>query len=237
METTETQVSPEASTETVEAQPEMVTDTETTIESPATYADGKFNSVGELEKSYGELQSMTSKKMAEMSETMKAFVGAPEAYEFNEGYVTEGNQAMADMLGAWGQENQMSNDGLNSLVSKYNEYQHTANEATMKAEYEKLGENGGERIKTAREFLEANYGAELTKAAASSFNSAAGIELIEKMIAGTKSPTVAPQQAAPFANKEKIHEMRFAKDEFGVRKMENSEYRNMVIKLEAAIQK
>lgn len=219
----------EVTTETApETTPEMTTETTETIESPATYADGKYQSVGELEKGYLELQSTFSKKMG-------AFSGAPENYEFNEGFVTEDNQGLADMLTEWGRENQMNNDGLNSLVGKYNEYQAAQKEAMIADEFSKLGENAKTRIDNARSFLEANLGEEMTQGLAANMNSAVAIEAIEKLISLTKSPQVAPTQAQAGIDAEKVKAMRFAKDEFGNRKMEDPKYREKVLALEAQL--
>ncbi len=217
-------VNPETTTETAE----MTTENIETIESPATYANGKYNSVGDLENGYTELQSTFSKKMG-------AFSGAPENYEFNEGYVSESNQGMADMLSTWGQENQMNNDGINSLVGKYNEYQAHQHDASVDAEYAKLGENAGDRIDAARGFLEANLGKEMTGVLSNSMNTAGAIEAIEKLISMSKSPSVASPESTSHASKEKAEQMRYAIDDNGNRKMEDPKYRQMVLGMEAAL--
>ena len=235
METTETN-SPEAttaevaeSTETEESsQQEMTTEEVETIESPATYADGKFNSVGDLEKSYLELQSTFSKKMG-------AFSGAPEAYEFREGAVSEENQDLANMLGEWGKDNQMSNEGLNSLIGQYNEFQAQQHDAKIDAEFKKLGENANDRITSAKSYLEANIGVEATEALAANMNTAAAIEAVERLISLNKSQKPADLVGDVSVNKEKIREMRFAVDEHGQRKMEDPAYRQRVLKLEAGL--
>ena len=222
----ETAAIPSESTETSEV--EMTTEVVETVESPATYADGKYNSVGELEKGYTELQSTFSKKLG-------AFSGSPEAYEFADGSITEGNQGLADMLGEWGLENQMSNDGINGLIGKYNEYNQTKHDANIDAEFAKLGADADTRIGNARSYLEANLGVEATQALAGSMNSAASIEAIEKLIALNKSPQVAAVQGGDIVTTDKLHEMRFAIDEHGNRKMEDPKYRAKVLAAESGL--
>ncbi len=223
---------PSESTETSEATQEvaMVVDSESQpeIQQETTYANGKFTSVGELEKSYGELQSTFSKKMG-------AFEGNPEAYEFAEGTVTEDNQALADMLGGWGMENQLSNDGINSLVGKYNEFHETQRASAMDAEFAKLGDDANARIDNARSFLEANLGKDQTEALAANMNTAGAIEAVEKLISMTKQPSVAPTEVASMVGKEALNKLRFALDEFGNRKMNDPAYRANVLKQEARL--
>ena len=213
-----------------ETAPAMTTNETVEVDSPATYADGKFQSVSDLENSYLELQSTFSKKLG-------AFQGAPEAYEFNEGFVNEDNQGLADMLTGWGTEHQLSNDGLNSLVSQYNEYNSKQKEQSIQEEFKKLGSDATARIDNARSFLEANLGPEATQGLAANMNTAAAIEGIEKLIAMTKAPKVAPSEAQSQLNEAKIKEMRFARDEYGNRKMENPEYRKKVLAMESQLKR
>ena len=231
METSET-TSPEAVEATESTDVAMTVEesaeTEQVIEQETTYADGKFKSVGDLENSYKELQSTFSKKLG-------AFEGAPENYEFNEGFVTDENQELADMLSGWGAENQLSNDGLNSLVSQYNEHLATQQGAAIDAEFGKLGDDAQVRIDNARSFLDANLGEEQTRALAANMNTAGAIEAVEALIAMTKQPKVAAQDAQPNLNADKIHEMRFALDEHGNRRMEDPAYRQRVLKMEQGI--
>lgn len=207
----------------------MVTDDVAIVESPATYANGKYQSVGELESAYTELQSTFSKKMG-------AFSGAPEAYEFPEGSIDPSNQPLADMLGEWGKENQMSNDGINGLIGKYSEFQATQKEAAINDEFAKLGDDAAVRIDNAKNFLEANLGNEATSALAANMNTAAAIEAIEKLITMSKTPGVAPAQGSPNLSKDAIREMRFAVDDNGRRKIEDPAYREKVLKLESGLQ-
>lgn len=223
----EAATAPVPSVENTETAPAMTTDE--TVEVGATsYADGKYDSVGELEKGYTELQSAFSKKMG-------AFQGAPEAYEFAEGSVTEENQGLADMLGEWGLENQMSNEGINALIGKYTEFSASNREAAINDEFAKLGTDGTARVNKARTFLEANLGEDATRALGASMNTAAAIEAIEKLITMSGTTPVAPSQAESFVNKAKTEELRYAVDEHGHRKMDDPAYRAHVLKLEAAL--
>ena len=152
-----------------------------------------------------------------------------------EGFVTEDNQGLADMLSGWGSENQLSNNGINSLISKYNEDNAGAKEEAINAEFAKLGEDASARIDNAKSFLEANLGVELTQGLAANMNTASAIEGIEKLISMSKAPKVAPSETTPFADKEKTESMRYALDDNGNRKMEDPKYRQMVLAMEAKL--
>jgi len=136
--------------------------TETTGETPTlSYADGKFTNVGDLEKSDVELQSTFSKKLG-------GFEGAPEEYTFSvDG--SESNET-SEALTAWGKENQLSNDGINSLYNavseldaKRSEAQAEADKAYVTEQKEALGTNADTRIKNATDWVNANNGTEAAK--------------------------------------------------------------------------
>jgi len=217
-------VSPEATEAPIEA---TVTEESGEQISETSYVDGKFKSVSALEDSYKELQSTFSKKLG-------AFEGSPEdGYSYGEGEIAGNDKAMLDMLGEWGTEQQLSQQGFEGLATKYNDFNAAQRAAGIDAAYKELGENADRRLENARNFLVANLGEEQTTALATQMNTSASIEAIEKLIALTKSPQTAPVQATEAVSAEKLNAMRYAVDEHGNRKMDNPSYRKQVIEAEA----
>ena len=206
-------------------QVEATTIDETTGETTETsYLDGKYKSVSDLESGYKELQASYSKKLG-------GFDGAPEQYTRPES-VQEGDQTF-EFVSKWGAENQLSDKGLSSLIEGYNEHMQTQQEAYQKEQLKALGDNAEERIKNAADWVKGNLGEDYMEALNSTFVGAKGIEAIEKLKEMTtqSTPTQAPVATAP--DRETLQAMRFAKDEFGNRKMSvDPKYRAKVIALE-----
>jgi len=215
-----------------EAQGESTT--EATETPSVNYANGKFTNVGDLEKSYLELQSTFSSKLG-------AFEGAPEEYAFSqEGF--EANE-MTDALTAWGKENQLSNDGLNSLYGKLTELdagrteaETQAEQAYIKEQTEALGTNATTRIKNASDWVRANIGEEAAESINQMWGGAKGVEAIEKIMKMSQGavPTTAPAQE--HITKEKVDQMQFAKDQYGNNKMDDPAYAAKVRALRLQLQ-
>jgi len=199
---------------TVEA---TVTDTTTGETTETTYAEGTFKSVSDLEKGYTELRSSYSKKLG-------GFDGAPEAYKYNEEFVKN------DFIDKWGAENQLSQTGLESLVTGYEASQNEQMEAYQAEQIKALGDTAQERMTNVNDFLNANLG----EAHGVDVQSAKGIEGIEKLIAMTKQTAPATQESRPTMDKEQVKAMRFAVDKnSGERRMSvDPEYRAKVEALE-----
>lgn len=197
------------------------------------YADGKFTNVGDLEKSYLELQSTFSKKLG-------GFEGAPEEYSFShEGF--EANET-SEALTAWGKEHQLSNDGINSLYgalseldAKRNEAQTESEKAYVKEQTEALGTNADSRIKNASDWVRANIGEEAADSINQMWGGAKGVEAIEKIMKMSQGavPTTAPAQE--HITIEKVNAMQFAKDDYGNLKMDNPKYAAKVRELRASL--
>lgn len=214
----------DGSTEQVEA----TTVDETTGEavSETTYANGKFKSVSDLEKSYMEAQKFISQKLG-------GFEGSPEAYELPEGY--ESNQ-LTDALTQWGLDNSLSNEGLNGILEAIN----TANESEVTAyrnsQIEALGKDADIRIKNATDWVRSNLGEEAVEGVNSMWVGAKGIEAIEKMMKLSQGTSPAQAPANTTIDADKLKAMRFAKDEFGNRRMSSDPaYRQKVLEAEAAL--
>jgi len=214
--------------QTTETPSESTETTENTEGTPTTYMQGKYNSISALEQGYTELQSTFSKKTAEFSEAMGGRIGAPEAYEMNEGLDA------SDSLQAYARENQFSNEALNGLVEFYNSDRATASEAFYAEQKELLGKDADTRLNNVQDWAKANLGADAMDAFKGMINSAASVEMFEsimKMNSGTAPAKVA--QPKTMVDKDTIHEMRFAKDNFGRRRMSSdSTYRSKVEAME-----
>lgn len=224
-----TQVSPTESTETVEQEQTGSVETEQTEQDDGIVYAGKYKSVSDLEKAYSELQSSYSKKLG-------AFEGSPEEYARPEG-IEEGDSSF-DFITQWGKDNNLSQDGLESLIGQFKEQATEQYEAQQKeyiqGEMEKLGKDADYRIKNATDWVSANLGEDFVGAINDMLPGAKGIEAIEKLMKTTSAQT--PTEASPTKSldMEQIKGMRFAKDEFGNRKMSvDPAYRKRVEALEA----
>lgn len=223
MEETSTQTT-EATTQQGEATTEatVIDDNGATI-SETTYLDGKYKSVSELEKGYRELQSSYSKKLG-------AFEGAPEAYELAEGI--ESNSRI-EALQEWGKENQLSNKALNEIIQMDIEKQQAEMAEYIISEKAKLGSNADARLQNVTDWAKANFGEDAIGPLGDMLTSAEGVKLFEKIIKASQGTAPAPSQPAQKVDAEQIRQMRFAKDEYGNRRMSSDPaYRAKVIALE-----
>ena len=216
----------EAQTVQTEGSEATTVDQSTGESTETSYANGKFKAVSELEKGYLELQKSYSQKLGK-------FDGAPEEYSLNEGFESVGT---AETLMAWGKENQLSNDGLNSLIAKMTEAETASVSAYKTQQMEALGKDATTRIANATDWVRANLGEDAVEGINSMWVGAKGIEAIEKIMKlsqGT-APTVAP--ARPAVDADSLRAMRFAKDEFGNRRMETDPaFRQKVLEAEASL--
>ena len=224
-ESQEAQATTEGSTETTESATVVDSSTGETV-SETTYANGKYKSVSDLENGYAEAQKFISSKLG-------GFEGAPESYELGEG--VEAN-AVTDALSQWGLENSLSNEGLNSVLNVLSEAETAQANAYRESQVEALGKDADTRIKNATDWVKANLGEEAVEGVNSMWVGAKGIEAIEKMMKLSQGTAPAEQPANTFADAEKLKAMRFAKDEYGNRRMSSDPaYRDMVLKAEAAM--
>lgn len=215
-----TETTPSATTEST-----TVTENGEATEQVTTYMNGKYNSVSELEKGYENLH----KKFG-------SFSGAPEEYSIAEGVEYNSEHPLLAQIQAFGKENSLSNEGYNSLVNVLleNEKANVAEqEEQVKQVMKDLGPNANERIQNIDDFINANMEADdnMKGLLDSAKEQPGGVELIEAFISMTKKTTPASEQvAAPIKtyNKEELHKMQFAKDDYGNRKMNDPSYRKMV---------
>ena len=191
------------------------------VETPTSISSRRYKSVSDLENGYKELQSSYSKKLG-------GFDGAPEAYEMNEGLEA------SDSLQAYARDNQFSNEALNGLVEYYNGDIATRNEAFVNEQREALGSDADARLNNVQDWAKANLGADAMDAFKGMITSAKSVEMFEtimKMNNGTAPAQVS--QPKTMVDKDTIHNMRYAKDEHGRRKMSSDPaYRSKVENME-----
>ena len=174
---------------------------------------GKFNSAGDLEKSYLELEKTFHQKLG-------AFTGAPEAYEVNVEGVDK-DDPMLSLVTEWGKEQNLSNDGLNKLIEKYVGMGDQSNEDYVKGEMEKLGDNANQRLTTLGANLEKLVGKDGYEALSQTVTSADAVAALEKLIESTKPPTpTAIDSHSLAADSERLKQMQFATNDRGERLME-----------------
>lgn len=202
------------------------TSTEEVVETTS-YAGGKYESVGALEKGYADLQKSYSQKLG-------GFTGAPEAYEFGEG-IDAGSAS--NFIQEWGKENQLSNDGMNALVKGFRESEAAAIAEYQQEEIGKLGDNATQRIQNVTDWVKASVGAEAAEALNAAFPGAAGIEALEKLQGLTKNSAPAQVSTAPAVDKDKLDFMQFQEtDAHGNRRYATDPaFRNKVQQMRAEI--
>ncbi len=190
------------------------------------YAD-KFKSVSDLENSYKELQSTFSKKMG-------VFQGAPDE---KIGYgkrddLSDEEAFFAQGLAKWGAENQLSDDGYNVVVDNYRNSRSAIEESRQNQTRKDLGENAEMRLRNISDFLSSKLDENQFKALSQGINSVDQVQALERLIETQKAPQPVEVQSQAMSQ-DKLHQMRFAKDDNGHRKMEDPAYRARVMKLEA----
>jgi hypothetical protein len=220
METEATQTTTEAPA--TEAVASVVGDNGETV-STTSYLDGKYKSVSDLENGYKELQSSYSKKLG-------GFKGAPEAYELAEGI--ESNSRI-EALQTWGKTNQLSNEALNEIISMDMATQTAEMESYIAEQKGLLGKEADTRINNVSDWVKANVGADSIKALEDMLVSAESVKLFEAIIKNLQGTAPAQAPVAKSVDRDTLNQMRFAKDEFGNRRMSSdTAYRAKVIALE-----
>ncbi len=213
------------STETTEATGEtVVTDNGQDTGTEVSYANGKYKSVSDLENGYTEAQKFISSKLG-------GFDGAPEAYELSEGMEST---PRIDALQAWGKENQLSNDALNSIIAMDQEASQAATEAYVSEQKEQLGKDAETRLTNIADWARATVGEDNMDTFNGMITSAKGVELFESAMKTMQGTAPAPAQAPQAVSKESLNEMRFAIDKnSGERRMSiDPAYRARVEQLE-----
>jgi hypothetical protein len=195
-----------------------------TGEKPDYYLD-KYSSLAEQAKAYPELQ-----------QKFGAFKGSPDEYTMADGTEYNSEHPLFAEIQAYGKENNLSQEGYQGLVNVLldNEKANIAEQEEMTKQVMKdLGPNANERVQNIDDFLNANMEAsdDMKGLVDLAKGQPGGVELLEAFIGMTKKTAPASEQVvAPIKtfNKEELHSMQFAKDEYGNRKMNDPSYRKMV---------
>lgn len=195
---------------------------------PDWFKHNKYKTVEDQAKAYTELE----KKFG-------GFTGAPDEYEIQlaegvEFEIPEDDPLLNDFK-EFAKSVNMSNDAFNQFANLYIE-QELAHEK-LNEEYRNnyaseqmklLGDKSEERLQNVAQWAKATLGDEtLFNKFQAGLTNAASVEVFEALMAKSKNAPQATshqQPAAPAMTMEQIHEMQFALDEFGNRKMQDPEY-------------
>jgi len=220
------------SDETQVASEQVATETETVVENngeateqTVSYANGKYDSISALESGYSELQKSYSQKLG-------GFDGSPETYTLDEGIETT---PRLEALQAWGKENQLNNDALNSIVQMDVEATEKAQETYVTEQKEILGKDAETRLTNLSDWARAQVGEEMMDTFGAMITSAKGVEMMEGLMKQMQGTAPAPAQQTQTVSKDTLSEMRFAIDKnSGERRMSiDPAYRAKVEALEA----
>jgi len=193
------------------------------------YANGKYDSVSALETGYSELQKSYSQKLGGFE---GGFDGAPENYELAEGVETT---PRLEALQAWGKDNQLSNDALNSIIEMDKDASQKATEDYVAEQKEILGKDADTRLTNLSDWAKAQVGEDMMDTFGAMITSAKGVEMMEGLMKQMQGTAPAPSQQTQTVSKDTLNEMRFAIDKnSGERRMSiDPAYRAKVEALEA----
>jgi hypothetical protein len=214
-------------------QVEETTTTET--EHPEWFKADKYKSVEDQAKAYVDLEKQFG-----------GFTGAPEDYEvkLQEGidFELDPEDGLLNEFKDFAKEAGMNNDTFNKFVNLYAEQtlaDNKALEATaaehVAEQMKELGDKAEARLENVASWAKAQLGDEdLFNKFASNLTDAGLVEVFEAIMdkTGNASQATSHQQpAAPAKSLDEIHQMQFAVDEFGERKMRDPKYAAEVRKL------
>lgn len=208
-----------------------------TIETPAewSFADGiagegevpewfkadKYKTVSDQAKAYKDLEGRFG-----------SFTGAPETYadvELREELKEMGIEIAKDdpLMGkalAFAKDSNMNQDGFNKMVELYAETMAAESMAMENFKQEQLaalGPNGTTRINNLNAWASANMSADMIEGFQGLATTADNVKTLERLVAMTRSAPVNANESTPATGitETEIHEMQFAKDEHGNRRI------------------
>lgn len=188
-----------------------------TGERPEWFNNTKYKTVSDQAKGYNELESKFG-----------AFTGAPEEGKYEiEGMDLE-NSPLLKLTAEWGAENQLSNDGLASLIERVNGLALEQIEQDATNAKEALGENADKRLNDLSQWGKNNLSPEEFEQFQGLAQTAGHVGVLEKLIAKTKNSKLVKEDAIVKNDKsatEELQEMQLATDDKGNRLMDNPDYR------------
>ena len=198
-----------------------------TGEAPDYYKADKYKTVADQAKAYTNLEKMHG----ELANKFQSFTGAPEQYEVvaPEGIELSQDDPLVSAAFEWGKENNLNQDGFNSLVELY---------ATIEASKEKANEeffneqiaqidNFESRSQNINDFLKANE----MEALADQITNKEALEQFEKLLDMAGKPSINPEgEGDSLPSEEEIQGLMFEEDQFGQRIYNKSPERRAQVK-------
>ena len=198
-------------------------------DAPEWFKSDKYKTVADQAKGYANLEKMHG----ELTTKFGSFAGAPEQYQVNapEGVELAADDPLLTSAMEWGKNNNLSQDGLDSLLGLYAGIEAAKEKASEDYYNEQVAqiENFESRAQNINQFLKAND----LEALAGQVNSKEALEQFEKLLDMAGSPKLDPaSEANTGPTEEEINKLMFEKDEFGRRIYHQSKERqDMVRKL------
>lgn len=174
-------------------------------DAPEWFKSSKYKTVADQAKAYQGLESK-----------LGSFTGAPESYDHNnpEGFELQPDDPMLESARSWAKEQNMSQEGFDSLVSLYAEMEAGKNKALDDAMQEQIAqiENFDSRSANINDFLKANDMESLSGMVTSKDQ----LEQLEKLLDMAGKAAIDPEgEASAVPSQEEIDKLMFEKDEFG----------------------
>jgi hypothetical protein len=117
-----------------------------------------------------------------------------------------------EALEAWGKDNGLSNDALNSIIAMDQEASQAATEAYVTEQKEMLGKDAETRLTNISDWARATFGEESMETFNGMITSAKGVELFENAMKTMQGTAPAPAQAPQAVSRESLNDMRFEID-------------------------
>ena len=182
-------------------------------EKPTWFKSEKYKTVADQAEAYTALESKFG-----------SFTGSPkDGYEI-EGVNFDENPLMATVRD-WGEENQLSNEGLSELVAKVGALANQQQEEDKAAALEKLGERGNDRLKDLAAWGRNNLDADAYVQFQGLAQNAGQVEVLEKLIGMTKNSKLVDKREVEDVNTREtksndLKAMQLATNERGQRLMD-----------------
>lgn len=174
-------------------------------ESPEWFKSDKYKNVSDQAKAYKDLESK-----------LGSFTGAPENYEHRnpEGFEISPDDPIMESAKEWAKSQNMSQDGLDSLVGLYAEMEAGKDKALEDFAQEQIAliDNFDDRSKNVNDFLKANE----MESLADMIGSKDQMEQFEKLLDMAGKASINPDgEADSIPSQEEVDKLMFEKDEYG----------------------
>lgn len=183
-------------------------------ETPDWFKGDKYKSVADQAKAYTNLEKMHG----ELANRFQSFTGAPENYEVvaPEGVQLSSDDPLLQSAIEWGKENNLSQEGFNSLVGLYATIEASKEKAMEEHFNEQVAqiENFESRTQNINDFLKANE----LEGLADFVTTKDQLEQFEKLLDMAGSPSISPEaEGHSIPTEEEIEKLMFEEDQFGQR--------------------